>query len=73
MKDFIMKHPIITFLLADAFMTGLFNTIRAFAPNGEKAEAEDGEKSVSDPEDEDKSVSDPEEDLVQHISKEETV
>ena len=62
MKEFAMKHPIITFLLVDGLLTGLFRTIQAFAPNGEKAEAED----------EDKSVSDPEEDLAQHISKEET-
>lgn len=33
MKDFIMKHPILTFLLADTLIAGLFNTIRAFAPN----------------------------------------
>ena len=62
MKEFAMKHPIITFLLVDGLLTGLFRTIQAFAPNGEKAEDED----------EDKSESDPEEDLAQHISKEET-
>lgn len=66
MKEFAMKHPIITFLLVDGLLTGLFRTIQAFAPNGEKAEAEDED------EDEDKSESDPEEDLAQHISKEET-
>ena len=60
MKDFIMKHPIITFLLADAFMTGLFNTIRAFAPKNPEAEKEENE--------------DPEEDLAKSIeNKEETV
>lgn len=60
MKDFIMKHPIITFLLADAFMTGLFNTIRAFAPKNPESEKEKDE--------------DPEEDLAKSIeNKEETV
>ena len=62
MKEFAMKHPIITFLLVDGLLTGLFRTIQAFAQNGEKAEDNDGEKSVEDPE----------EDLAQHISKEET-
>lgn len=60
MKDFIMKHPIITFLLADAFMTGLFNTIRAFAPKNPEAEKEEND--------------DPEGDLAKSIeNKEETV
>lgn len=62
MKAFAMRHPIITFLLVDGLLTGLFRTIQAFAPKGEKAEDEDGEKPESDPE----------EDLAQHISKEET-
>lgn len=64
MKEFALKHPIITFLLVDGLLTGLFRTIQAFAPNGEKAEDEKSE--------EDKSENDPEEDLAQHISKEET-
>lgn len=33
MKEFALKHPIITFLLVDGIIAGLFNTIRAFAPN----------------------------------------
>lgn len=32
MKEWILKHPILTFLLVDGAMTGIFNTIRAFAP-----------------------------------------
>jgi len=47
MKEWILKHPILTFLLVDGAMTGIFNTIRAFAPaatvtteEGEKAEEE---------------------------------
>lgn len=64
MKDFIMKHPIITFLLADAFMTGLFNTIRAFAPKNPEAN----------PEAEKEEDEDPEKDLAKSIeNKEETV
>lgn len=35
MKEWIMKHPILTFLLVDGAVTGLFKTIRAFAPNQE--------------------------------------
>ena len=62
MKEFIMKHPIITFLLADALLTGLFNTIRAFAPN--QAAVSSGEEEKQD---------DAEGELIQHIdSKEET-
>ena len=57
MKEFMLKHPIITFLLADAFMTGLFNTIRAFAPKNQEAEKEEGK--------------DPEEDLAKSIENEE--
>ena len=33
MKEWILKHPILTFLLVDGAMTGIFNTIRAFAPS----------------------------------------
>jgi hypothetical protein len=55
-----LKHPILTFLLADAFMTGLFSTIRAFAPKNPEAEKEKDE--------------DPGEDLAKSIeNKEETV
>jgi hypothetical protein len=32
MKEFALKHPILTFLLADALICGVFNTIRSFAP-----------------------------------------
>ena len=32
MKEWILKHPILTFLLVDGALTGIFNTIRAFAP-----------------------------------------
>lgn len=59
MKEFAMKHPILTFLLVDGVIAGLFRTIQAFAPSSEKAE------------DEEKSVADPEEGLVQQIDKEE--
>ena len=31
MKEFALKHPILTFLLADTLISGLFGTIRAFA------------------------------------------
>ena len=63
MKEFALKHPILTFLLVDGVIAGLFRTIQAFAPNGES----NGEKT----EEEDKSVADPEEGLVQQIDKEE--
>ena len=32
MKEFALKHPILTFLLADSLICGIVNTIRAFAP-----------------------------------------
>ena len=50
MKEWIMKHPILTFLLVDGAVTGLFKTIRAFAPNQEdipKEEATDNDSDAS--------------------------
>lgn len=50
MKEWIMKHPILTFLLMDGVITGLFNTIRTFAPNQEyipKEEATDTDSDAS--------------------------
>lgn len=41
MKEWILKHPILTFLLVDGAITGLFNTIRAFAPKQEDAPKEE--------------------------------
>ena len=35
MKEFALKHPILTFLLADTLISGLFGTIRAFAGKNE--------------------------------------
>ena len=32
MKEFVLKHPVMTFLLVDSLIVGLFNTIAAFAP-----------------------------------------
>ena len=32
MKEWIMKHPILTFLLAGSLIGDVLNTIRAFAP-----------------------------------------
>lgn len=60
MKEFMLKHPILTFLLADSLIAGLFNTIRAFAPKNPEAEKEEND--------------DPEKDLAKSIeNKEETV
>ena len=59
MKEFALKHPILTFLLVDGIVAGLSQTIRAFAPGSEKAEEED------------KPAVDPEENLAQQIDKEE--
>lgn len=60
MKEFMLKHPILTFLLADSLIAGLFNTIRAFAPKNPEAEKEEND--------------DPEEGLAKSIeNKEETV
>lgn len=35
MKEWIMKHPILTFLLVDGAIAGLFKTIQSFAPKQE--------------------------------------
>ena len=35
MKEWIMKHPILTFLMVAGIASELFDTIRAFAPGGE--------------------------------------
>ena len=40
MKEWIMKHPILTFLLVDGALSGIFNTIRAFAPVSTTVETE---------------------------------
>lgn len=41
MKEWIMKHPILTFLLVDGAIAGLFKTIAAFAPKQEDIPKED--------------------------------
>lgn len=47
MKEFILKHPIISFLLADSIITGVFNTVKyvsaCFAKNN-VVEVMEGEK-----------------------------
>lgn len=47
MKEFVMKHPIITFLLADSLIAGVVNSIKyvaaCFAKNN-VIEVEEGEK-----------------------------
>lgn len=48
MKEWILKHPILTFLLADSLIAGLFNTIRAFTPKTEDVPKE--EAAEEDPE-----------------------
>ena len=48
MKEFALKHPIITFLLVDGIITGLFNTIRAFAPNGGTQDTDESEATEED-------------------------
>jgi hypothetical protein len=40
MKEWILKHPILTFLLVDGALSGIFNTIRAFAPVSTTVETE---------------------------------
>lgn len=45
MKEWALKHPIMTFLLVDSLITGVLKTINAFAPKKTvcpAAEAEDG-------------------------------
>ena len=48
MKEFALKHPIITFLLVDGIITGLFNTIRAFAPNNVAQTVDESEATEED-------------------------
>ena len=48
MKEWIMKHPILTFLLVDGAIAGLFKTITAFAPKREDIPKE--EAAEEDPE-----------------------
>lgn len=48
MKEFALKHPIITFLLVDGIITGLFNTIRAFAPNSDTHDSGESEATEED-------------------------
>lgn len=52
MKEFIIKHPIITFLLADTLICGVVNLgtniARAFASKGRSTEAPVQEKTEED-------------------------
>lgn len=48
MKEWIMKHPILTFLLVDGAIAGLFKTIQSFAPKQEDIPKE--EAAEEDPE-----------------------
>ena len=41
MKEWALKHPILTFLLVDNVIFGLLNTIRAFAPKQMAPASED--------------------------------
>lgn len=48
MKEFALKHPILTFLLADTLISGLFGTIRAFAGKNQDVKADvDGDIEVN--------------------------
>ena len=48
LKEFIMKHPILTFLLADTAITGICNTVKyvaaAFGKNQVVEVTEEGKK-----------------------------
>lgn len=39
MKEFALKHPILTFLLASTLVSEVLGTIRSFAPGNSEAEA----------------------------------
>ena len=41
MKEWALKHPILTFLLADSLICGVLNTIRSFAPKQTVPASED--------------------------------
>lgn len=43
MKEFALKHPILTFLLASTLVSEVLGTIRAFAPGNAEAEEKDAE------------------------------
>lgn len=43
MKEFALKHPILTFLLASTLVSEVLGTIRAFAPGKAEAEEKDTE------------------------------
>lgn len=45
MKEFALKHPILTFLLASTLVSEVLGTIRAFAPGKAEAEEKDTENS----------------------------
>lgn len=43
MKEFALKHPILTFLLVDTLIAAVTNTIRAFARDDKTEATEDTE------------------------------
>jgi hypothetical protein len=47
MKEWIMKHPILTFLLADSLICGVLNTIRSFAPKNTAPASEETTEEVT--------------------------
>lgn len=47
MKEFALKHPILTFLLADVLICGVFNTVRAFAPRKAAPASKEDEVAVT--------------------------
>lgn len=50
MKEWIMKHPILTFLLADSLICGVLNTIRSFAPKNTAPASEEEEVTIEEEE-----------------------
>lgn len=44
MKEWMLKHPIMTFLLADTLITGVLKCIACFSPNYKVEEEEKEEK-----------------------------
>lgn len=41
MKEWALKHPIMTFLLADSLIAGVLKTINAFSPRAKAAKEND--------------------------------
>lgn len=47
MKEWMLKHPIMTFLLADTLITGVLKCIACFSPNYKPEQKEDPEDALA--------------------------